>query len=163
MNLQPLSAPFAVDIERLLLDDNRTFNPLGKNHNIDIQVVDARNGYAQLSVVLPVEMTRHFSRFLESMTDLLRCSGHKARIKNSVNEPIDPEKLAEQAKFKQSFANQICTLFDGFIDQGLTRNQAISRTNSAMKEQNHPWASYDIVKDVLRKNLRFRKRGNTVN
>lgn len=147
----------------MLLNDHQPFNPLYRNQEIDVQLVDARNGYAQLSVVLPIEMTRHFSGLLDSMAGLFRCSDRKARLKQAANKPLDTAKLEQDEKYKQAFSDQVCTLFDAFIAQGLTRNEAISRTNSTLKEQKHPWASYDTIQQTLRKNLRFRKRRKTVN
>jgi hypothetical protein len=160
MSRSPLSAPFSVDLDRMLLDESQPFNPLYRNQEIDIQVVDARDGYAQLSVVLPIEMTRYFAKLLNSTAGLFRASSHKAKIKQASSEPVDPSKLEQQGKYHQDFSDQVCSLFDGFIEQGLTRNEAISRTNSALRAQKHPWAGYV---DTLRKNLRFRKRRKKVN
>jgi hypothetical protein len=157
MNRSSLSAPFEVDLDRMLLDENQPFNPLYRNQEIDIQVVDARDGYAQLSVVLPIEMTRYFANLLDSTAGLFRASAHKAKIKQASSEPLDPLKLEQDRIYRQAFSDQVCSLFDGFIAQGLTRNEAISRTNSSLKEQKHPWASYDIVVNTLRHNRRFRK------
>ncbi|SEA48433.1 hypothetical protein SAMN05660420_02248 [Desulfuromusa kysingii] len=161
MTRPSLSAPFEVDLDRMLLDERHSFNPLYRP-DIDIQVVAARDGYAQLSVVLPVEMARYFANLLQSTAGLFRSAGHKAKIKQASSKPVDPVELEQQAKYRQDFSNQVCILFDGFIEEGLTRNEAISRTNSTLKEQKHPWASYDLVHQTLRENLRFRKGRKTV-
>lgn len=157
MNRSSLSAPFEVDLDRMLLNDHQPFNPLYRNQEIDIQVVDARNGYAQLSVVLPIEMTRYFANLLDSTAGLFRASSHKAKIKQASSEPLDAAQVEQHGKDRQTFSDQVCTLFDAFIAQGLTRNEAISRTNSTLKEQKHPWASYHIIQDTLRSHKRFRK------
>lgn len=162
MSRSSLSAPFEVDLDRMLLNEHQPFNPLYRNQEIDIQVVDARNGYAQLSVVLPIEMTRYFANLLDSTAGLFRASSHKARIKQTSSEPLDATELEKHGKAQQVFAEKVCTLFDAFIAQGLTRNEAISRSNLTLKEQKHPWASYHIIQDILRRNLRFRKRRKPV-
>ena len=55
------------------------------------------------------------------------------------------------------FRKTVCALFDGFQAQGLDAKEAAKRTNFALKEKNHPWATYETVAGVLRKAGRFRK------
>lgn len=151
------SKHFSVNLDRMLSDDSKPLNPLSNRREIDVRLVEARNGYAQLSVVLPVEMTRHFAELMESMSGLFRCSDRKARLKLSSQRVLDADQHAKNKADRKAYSERICALFDDFIGQGLTRNEAISRTNSSLKEQKHPWASYDLVKQTLRDSGRFRK------
>ena len=151
-----------VDMDRLLNDDQSFFNPLGRPSPIDFRLVDARDGYAQISVVLPIEMTRYFSDFLQSVAGLFCSSDRKARLKQVANKALDPEHFERIRADKEAFSEQVCALFDDFMAQGSTLNEAISRTNSALKAKNHPWAIYDLVKGTLRENGRFRKGRKTV-
>jgi hypothetical protein len=60
-------------------------------------------------------------------------------------------------KRQLEFSAQVCALFDGFRSQGLDAREAVKRSNFALKEKKHPWATYEVVADVLRKAGRFRK------
>jgi hypothetical protein len=65
---------------------------------------------------------------------------------------------SDRAKREQAlFDEKVFALFDGFRQQGLDMKEATKRTNYALKEKNHPWATYEVVADVLRKSGRFRK------
>jgi hypothetical protein len=61
------------------------------------------------------------------------------------------------AKRQAEFSAEVCALFDGFRGQGLDAREAAKRTNFALKAKNHPWATYDVVADEIRKTGRFRK------
>jgi predicted transcriptional regulator len=66
--------------------------------------------------------------------------------------------LSDKAERENRVFREKClTLFDGFQSQGLDAKEAAKRTNFALKEKKHPWATYEIVADVLRKEGRFRK------
>lgn len=58
---------------------------------------------------------------------------------------------------QNDFRDRCCALFDGFRAQGLDARESAKRTNFALKEKRHPWATYEVVADVLRKEGRFRK------
>ncbi len=58
---------------------------------------------------------------------------------------------------KTSFEKKVCTLFDDFRGIGLDTKEAAKRTNFALKDQKHPWASYEVIADIIRKSGRFRK------
>ena len=58
---------------------------------------------------------------------------------------------------KTSFEKKVCALFDDFRGIGLDTKEAAKRTNFALKDQKHPWASYEVIADIIRKSGRFRK------
>jgi len=65
---------------------------------------------------------------------------------------------SDRAKREQAlFEEKVFALFDGFREQGLDMKEATKRTNYALKEKKHPWATYEVIADVLRKSGRFRK------
>ena len=55
------------------------------------------------------------------------------------------------------FNKLVCSLFDDFRGNGLDVKEAAKRTNFAMKEKKHPWATYEVIASVLRKSGRFRR------
>ena len=60
-------------------------------------------------------------------------------------------------QMQADFRREVCTIFDAFRGQGQDLKQAAKATNFAMKAKNHPWATYEVIADVLRKAGRFRK------
>lgn len=61
------------------------------------------------------------------------------------------------AKRQAEFSTEVCALFDEFRKQGLDMRESTKRTNHALKEKNHPWATYEVVASVLRETGRFRR------
>jgi hypothetical protein len=60
-------------------------------------------------------------------------------------------------KRQVEFSAQVCALFDGFRSQGHDARESAKRTNFALKAKKHPWATYEVVADILRQAGRFRK------
>lgn len=150
-------APFSTDIEQVILDMNRTFNPLHKDFMLEYQVQAASNGYVILSIALPEGMIRVFTSMLESMSGFFRYMHIKAKsAKASVN-ACQPSELQRREKLKAEYREQVFSLFDDFRMKGHTITESIKLTNSALKRVSHPWATYDIVSSTLRSSGRLRK------
>jgi len=64
--------------------------------------------------------------------------------------------LSDPEKLEVEFRETACSLFDGFIREGLDVKEATKRTNFALKAKKHPWATFDVVSKVLRDSGRFR-------
>ncbi|AJE04862.1 hypothetical protein [Geobacter pickeringii] len=150
-------APFPLDIDRLLGDVNRTFNPLHNDRLVDFHVSGAQDGYVFLSVALPEGMTRGFVTLLESLCGFMRAVDVKSRSASAQARAMDPAKIKERDQRQADFREEVCTLFDSFTAQGMERKEAVKRTNSALKASGSPWASYDVVLSVLRSCGRLRK------
>lgn len=92
-----------------------------------------------------------------------RGNGKQAAIAASVpSRPVVAEwrrDLPNVDKFEADFRAAACSLFDGFIAAGLDVKEATKRTNFALKDKKHPWATFDIVSKALRDAGRFRKAG----
>lgn len=58
---------------------------------------------------------------------------------------------------QDEFSLQVCAIFDEFRTQGLDAKEAAKRTNFKLKDHKHPWATYEVIADILRKAGRFRK------
>lgn len=117
---------------------------------LDNDLVKRLEGYAARERVPVSYVLRHLViRFLEQ----------------SPSPPVRPviagwrRESPDVGKFEAEFRAAVCALFDGFIAAGLDEKEATRRTNSALKERKHPWATYDVVLKVLRDEGRFRKVG----
>lgn len=149
--------PSPVDMDRLLFDLNRTFNPLSRDFQLSFHVSGVQDGYVCLSVALPEGMTRAFVSLLESMQGLLRCVDIKSRAAAADGKIVDPAEKERRERFQADFQDEVCILFDGFISQGHETKEAVKLTNKALKVKNHPWATHETVSSVLRAAGRFRK------
>ena len=152
------SPALAVDIDRVLCDLNRSFNPLHQDFLLDFRVAGARDGYVYLSIALPEGMTRVFVSMLESLHGFFRFIDLKSRAAVAESKPVDPAELIKRQQEVDALKNRICSVFDEFTDQGHPIREAIKRTNAALKAENHPWANHETVSAVLRAAKRLRKR-----
>ncbi len=161
MNNRPtLPSPFPIDYGKVAHDVHRLLNPLHTDFALDYHVSEVRDGYVFLSFALPEGMTRTFVAFLESMAVFFRFVDVKARAASSQVKIHSSEKITTSERLQAAFRDEVLSLYDGFIGQGLDPKDALKRTNSALKSQNNPWATYDIVQGVVRSSGRFRtKRG----
>jgi hypothetical protein len=71
--------------------------------------------------------------------------------------PATLKTRAEQ--LQDEFRQLVCSTFDALTRQGCDSKEAVKRTNSALKERKHPWATHDVISHVLRQAGRFRKSG----
>lgn len=148
--------PFNVDIERVVYDAKSMFNPLHRETMLDFQVAGVKDGKVYLSLVMPEGMTRAFVSMLESLSCFFRSMSIKARSAASEAKCFEPSKIQERKQRKADFESEVCTLFDSFIGQGQTVNDAVKHTNSTLKASGHPWATYELVRSTLRTSGRFR-------
>lgn len=149
--------PLSVDIENVICDMNRMFNPLHKDFMLDFQVQAYRDGYVLLTIALPEGMTKVFSSMLESMSGFFHFMNIKSKSAKASTLVNSPSEIARREKLQSEFKHDTCKLFDGYISQGQSIKQAISLTNSALKERSHPWANYDAIVRTLRSMGRLRK------
>ena len=155
----PVSS-FSADIERVIYDANSLFNPLHKDFMLDFHVSGVKDGYVYLSLALPEGMTRVFVSLLESLTGLFRCINIKSRAASAHAKCVDPADVLRREGQQEKFRQEVLSVFDGLIGQGVTLKDAVKRTNLSLKAQGNPWATYDIVQTILRASGRFRtKRG----
>ncbi|RME33532.1 MAG: hypothetical protein D6794_11490 [Deltaproteobacteria bacterium] len=159
-------APFQVNARSLAFDLGQTFNPLATGFGLDFKVTPAPNGYVCLSLALPEGMTRSFVALLQSLYGLMQVVDAKTRAAHAQARALDVHQIAADQQHQRTFSELCCALFDQQRDHGATINEAIRAVNRALKDQRHPWATYDTVKEELRRNGRLsskpkarRKRG----
>lgn len=148
----------AFDLERVTHELSTSFNPLHTEFRLSYQVIESRDGFNLVTLALPDGMTRAFITFLESMALVFRSIDVKSKSAQAQAKIHDPEEIGKREQNHAEFVQVVCSLFDQFTSQGCTVNEAVKRTNSTLKAQSHPWACYDTVLNVLRKERRFRRR-----
>ena len=125
---------------------------------VDFHVSAVKDGYVFLSIALPEGMTRAYITLLESLNGLFRCMDIKSRSVSSQAKVYDQNHMAEVKQRGAAFSEKVCSLFDGFMSQGMDRKEAIKRVNHALKAEKEPWATYELVTSTLSKAGKFRKR-----
>lgn len=146
---QPLS-PLSVDIEQVVFDMNRIFNPLHKDFILDYKVQASRDGYVLLTIAMPDGMTRAFASMLESMSVFFKYMQNRIKVDKSVSSDIDSKELLRRQMNRDEFQDKVCQIFDSLLVQGHSTREAVRLTNVTLKEQDHPWACYDNVIQTLR-------------
>lgn len=152
----PAALP-SFDVGKLILNLNSAFNPLHHDCLVDYHIARVGNGYVHLTFALPEGMTRVFITLLESLSGLFRIIDTKTRSVKAQGREID---LAERERVETAqtdFVDQACSLYDKFIEDRHPMNDAVKLTNSALKAMNHPWATYEVVLNTLRKAGKLRK------
>lgn len=149
--------PLSIDIDNVICDMNRLFNPLHKDFILDYKVQSYRDGYVLLSLALPEGMTKVFSSMLESMSGFFHYMHIKSKTAKATAQAFDIQEIEKRELSQSEFIDQAGKLFDGFILRGNSTWDSVTLTNNALKALNHPWASYDTIVRVLRPTGRFRK------
>jgi len=148
-------APFPVDSKRLTFDLAQTFNPLAAGFGLDFRVTPARDGYVLLTLAMPEDMPRAFVALLQSLHGLMRAVDGKVRVAHAQARALDVDQIAADQQHREAFSQLCCSLFDQYRKQGVSVAEAVKAVNRALKEQRHPWATYDVVKAELRRNGRL--------
>ncbi len=145
------------DVERVLGDLNRSFNPLHDECLLDYHVSEVREGYVYLSIAMPVGMTRVFVNLLGSLEGFFKLIDRRVKSKGSAVKSVDPNQIEARKVGVNRFQDDVFALFDQFIGQGVDVKDAVKQTNLALKSKNHPWASYDVVRSILSTSGRLKK------
>lgn len=148
----------------VLLDINRSLDhldgsPFLREPFLDFEVSGVRDGVALVTFAMPAQITGSFVSLLDSLHGFFRLVERKSRfavLECKAHDPADQERVEQ---LREEFRLEVCRLFDDFMGQGLSVKQGVSRTNLALKDLGHPWASHDAVQAALRASGRFRKGG----
>jgi hypothetical protein len=155
----PIPTEFAVaDINRLLFDLNSAFNPLHPGCQVNFQVSTVKDGYVFLSVALPEGMTRAYVTLLESLNGMIRCMDVKSRAVAAQVKVHDIQEREDIEARMEAHKAKVVLRYEGYLADGCDQAEAIRRTNASLKCEKHPWASYDLTKQILREAGKFRKR-----
>lgn len=106
---------------------------------------------------MPVGMSRVFVGLLGSLEGFFKIVDRRVRITAAETKSIEPNQVEKRENFKNDFHKAVFYHFDSFIDQGLEPKEAVKRTNKALKDAEHPWATYDVVRTILSASGRLKK------
>ena len=110
-----------------------------------------------VSFVLRHLVLRFFASPLPDLRGTALGTSHKGRFASEEAAQRRSAAAARAERETAEFEKRVCALFDDFRGQGLDMKEAAKRTNFAMKEKKHPWATYEVIASVLRKAGRFRR------
>lgn len=153
-----MSPALALEIDRYLSDPSRSYALMRPEFSIDYQVDEVRDGRVYLTFSLPVGLTHGFMTLLGSMHGFMHQLDRLTAIKRAELKAHDPDEINKRREFQAHFTELCLEHFDRFISQGCTKKEALSRTNEALKSENHPWASYALVRDQISASGRLRKK-----
>lgn len=133
------------------------FDLLHSDCLVDYHVTGMNETHVFLALALPVGTQRHFVRLLESLAGLFHILDGKEKSTLSQVKVLSPSGQEQAAANRALCQETACKVFDGLIRQGLDIKEATKRTNKTLKATGHPWASFEVVSDLLRKSGRFRR------
>lgn len=132
---------------------------------LDVELADGLQAFANRERVPLSQVLRHLViRFLAAPA-AAECAISAKPQEVQASRPVYTGRAKRSdSEVKQSadnalaeFRKRVLLLFDGFRDQGLDMKEAVKRSNFALKAEKHPWATYEVIADIIRKTGRFRK------
>lgn len=112
----------------------------------------------QFVVSMPEPAMQGFVDTLVAVSELTRAMNWKAKCFAAQDKPVDLQERQEREAYFQEFEREAREIFDNCIAQGMDEKDAVRATRAALKDKEYAFATYDIVKDILRKAGRFQKR-----
>ena len=125
------------------------FDPLHRDAFLDLNVSHIQDDYVCLSVAIPADLVRGFVTFLESMGGLMKTADRYSKRVLREARPVDLDDQKAKEQYREHFEAQITNIFDQYVAQGTPARDAIKETNKAMKAQQHPWANYETIRQIL--------------
>jgi hypothetical protein len=117
---------------------------------LDVDLAERLQFYADQERVPVSQVLRHLVlRFLPSDTE--------KEVRPSIPTARGVADAGLSERRQDEFSSQVCVIFDEFRAQGLDAKEAAKRTNFRLKDHKHPWATYEVIADILRKAGKFRK------
>ena len=105
---------------------------------------------------MPEGLLKSYVTLLESLQGLFKFMSVKTKYARAELKAYDPVEIERRKKFNDDFVQDVLEAYNGFIALGHPVKKSISLSNSALKAQKHPWATYDQVFPVLSENGRFK-------
>lgn len=135
----------------------RLITPHSNSSVIRYQVVSRSNGFVQFFVSMPEAAMSGFIDTLVAVSELTRAMNWKAKCFAAQDKPVDLQERQEREAYFQEFERKAGEIFDDCIAQGMDEKDAVRATRAALKDKEYAFATYEIVKDTLRKAGKFQK------
>lgn len=135
----------------------RLITPHSNSSVIRYQVVSRSNGFVEFVLSMPEVAMQGFIDTLVAVSELTRAMNWKAKCFAAQDKPVDLQERQERQAYFQEFEREAGEIYDRFISQGMDEKEAVRATRAALKDKEYAFATYEIVKDTLRKIGRFQK------
>ncbi len=114
-----------------------------------LSVVPLKDDQIQITVILPADLLPHYSHLFEALTSLVELIEKQARSAAKVKTQLFELQRQEALRTRKLFCERLVVIYDGLIDQGLTRTAAIKQISIDLRKENHPWAADYLVRSCL--------------
>ena len=111
-----------------------------------LEVTPTDNDQVKVTVTLPSDLFNDYFNLLESLTGFVNAINHQkhhAKLKAAADHTQECQQHSSQHN------KRIVKDYDGYLAQGLTRNEAIKFISVDLRKDDHPWCSVDAVKICL--------------
>lgn len=135
----------------------RLITPHSSSSVVRYQVVSRSNGFVNFVVSMPEPAMQGFVDTLVAVSELTRAMNRKAKFFAAQDRPVDLQERQEREEYFQGFEREASEIYDSCISQGMDEKEAIRATRAALKDKEYAFATYDIVKNTLRKAGKFQK------
>jgi len=106
---------------------------------------------------MPEIALKGFIDTLTAVSELTAAMNRQSQYFAAQNKPIDLNERQEKEDWLQRFKDEACSLYDSYIKSGLDQNTSISKARAELKDKGYAYATYEIVKDTLRKSGKFQR------
>ncbi len=115
----------------------------------------------QVTLTMPYGLLKSFSQLMESLQGFFKHVSYKTTLEKRKADYVEPAEVQKREYRVKEFEKEALRLYDALVALGETPKKAVSGANKALKDEEWPWASYDIVLGIVRKAGRFKgvKRG----
>lgn len=107
------------------------------------------NGHVAVTVELPAHLVKDYCQLLDALSGFFASVQTKSDHVLAAQRASDRKHDPEVQRFSDDYTQQVVALFDQYTLEGLTRNDAIKRISSVLREQNHPWRFPEQVRSTL--------------
>ncbi|MDT8420734.1 MAG: hypothetical protein RQ754_09905 [Desulfuromonadales bacterium] len=107
------------------------------------------NRTLEITVTLPAEPFYQFVQLLESFSGFARIINRHARLARIKELRRDNAQKKQHEESLARYHTLLIVLYDKYTAQGLKRLDAIKRICKDLKAEDHPWASFDLVRPSL--------------
>ncbi|MFQ5735456.1 MAG: hypothetical protein ACE5GY_01165 [Thermodesulfobacteriota bacterium] len=125
---------------------------------LEVSSTSCDNGMVEVSLTIPEGLLKSFTQLLGTLEGFFTHVSWKTHVAKENARAYCAEEIEKRKRFTEDFTSEVLNIFDGLIKDGLPVKKAISATNRAMKEREHPYACYDLVYRELQKAGRFRRK-----
>lgn len=124
-------------------------NPLKPLLAESIKVVSVNQDQVDITITLPVDYCDHFLSVIDAFSGFVGLLKNQVRF-SQISQSVQRHSLDERAqKAHEKYYQRLRDLFDEFSAQGHDRSTIVKLIGAALRKENHPWSSPDLVRSCL--------------